>query len=119
MRQRSFIVVAIAVAVLVVGAVGVYAYDNGRKDVISKGVSAGGVDLSGLHPDAARAKLQRQLAEPLRQPVFVESGKHRYRLSSRRADVRVNADALVQQARDESRKGNLVSRSVRSLTGGS
>jgi lipoprotein-anchoring transpeptidase ErfK/SrfK len=119
MRQRSFIVVAIAVAVLVVGAVGVYAYDKTREDIIAKGVSAGGVDLSGLHPDAARTKLQRQLAEPLRQPVFVESGHHRYRLSARRADVRVNVDVMVQRALDESRQGNLVSRSVRSLTGGS
>src|SRR5919202_1692248 len=33
MRQRSFIVVAIAVAVLVFGAVGVYAYDKTRDDV--------------------------------------------------------------------------------------
>jgi lipoprotein-anchoring transpeptidase ErfK/SrfK len=119
MRQRSFIVVAIAIAVLVLGAVGVYAYDKTREDVIAKGVSAGGVDLSGLKPQAAREKLQRQLAEPLRAPVFVEYAGKRYRLSARRAEVSVDLDAMVQGALDESREGNLVSRSVRSLTGGS
>jgi lipoprotein-anchoring transpeptidase ErfK/SrfK len=119
MRQRSFIVVAIAITVLVVGAVGVYAYDKHREGVIAKGVTAGGVDLSGLHESAARAKLQRDLARPLSQPVFVQYHGKRYRLSPRRVHVRLDVDAMVRSALDASREGNLVSRSVRSLTGSS
>src|SRR3954449_2735012 len=107
MRQRSFIVVAIAVFALVVGAVGVYAYDRTRDDVISKGVKAGGVDLSGLHPAAAREQLQRQLQEPLKKPVVVRYHGHKYRLRARRARVNVDVDQMVDEALAESRKGNI------------
>src|SRR4051794_15835969 len=119
MRQRSFIVVAIAVFVLVVGAVGVYAYDRTRDDTIAKGVSAGGVDLSGMHPAAARETLTRELAAPLHKPIVVRYHGHRYKLKARRADVRVNVDQMVDQALEESRKGNIVSRTTRAITGGS
>jgi lipoprotein-anchoring transpeptidase ErfK/SrfK len=119
MRQRSFIVVAIAVAVLVLGAVGVYAYDKTRDDLIAKGVTAGGVDLSGLHPQAARDKLQRELAGPLRKPISVRYAGHRYKLSARKAAVHVDVYAMVDRALAESRKGNVVSRTTRALTGGS
>src|SRR5215212_2217827 len=119
MRQRSFIVVAIAVFVLIVGAVGVYAYDRTRDDVIAKGVKAGGVDLSGLHPQAARKELRRQLADPLEKPVVVRYGGHKYRMSARRAHIRVDVDSMVGQALDSSHEGNIVSRTTRAITGGS
>jgi lipoprotein-anchoring transpeptidase ErfK/SrfK len=118
MRQRSFIVVALAVAMLVLGAVGVYAYDKTREDTIAKGVVAGGVDLGGLKPAAAREKLDRELAAPLRQPIFVRHGEERFRLGAREAKIEVDIDAMVDQALGESRKGNLISRTTRSLTGG-
>jgi lipoprotein-anchoring transpeptidase ErfK/SrfK len=119
MRQRSFIAVAVAVAVLVLGAVGVYAYDKTRTDLIAKGVTAGGVDLSGLHPPKARETLQQQLAAPLQKPVTVRYAGHRYKLSARKAQVHVNVDLMVDQALQASRKGNLLSRTTRALTGGS
>src|SRR3954453_22787874 len=119
MRQRSFIVVAIAVAVLVLGAVGVYAYDKTRDDLIAKGVTAGGVDLSGLHPQAAREKLQRELANPRRKPLYVKYAGERYKLRARKATVRVDVDTMVDRALAESRKGNVVSRTTRAITGGS
>ena len=119
MRQRSFIVVAVAVVVLIVGAVGVYAYDKTRDDLIAKGVTAGGVDLSGLHPGEARVKLDQELAAPLRKPVTVRYAGHHYKLSARRAKVRVNVDEMVTRALEESRKGNVVSRTTRAITGGS
>src|SRR4051812_20325911 len=118
MRQRSFIVVAIAVAVLVTGAVGVYAYDKTRDDVIAEGVKAGGVDLSGMHPAAAREALQRQLAAPLNKTVTVKYHGHRYRMSARRAKVSVDVNGMVDRALAESRKGNLISRTTRAITGG-
>jgi lipoprotein-anchoring transpeptidase ErfK/SrfK len=119
MRQRSFIVLAISLALLVLGAVGVYAYDKTRDDIIAKGVTAGGVDLSGMHPKEARETLDRQLAAPLRKTVVVKYAGHRYRLSATRARVRVNTADMVQQALDASRKGNLITRTARALTGGS
>src|SRR3954452_23638665 len=119
MRQRSFIALAIALVVLVVGAVGVYAYDKTRDDVIAKGVTAGGVDLSGMNPNEARETLRQQLAAPLKKPVVVKYAGHRYKLSARRAKVRVNTGEMVQQALDASHKGNIISRTARSITGGS
>jgi lipoprotein-anchoring transpeptidase ErfK/SrfK len=119
MRQRSFIFLAVAVVLLIVGAVGVYAYDNTRDNVIAKGVTAGGVDLSGMHPKEARALLERELSEPLQRPVIVKYAGKRHRLSARRARVRVNTSAMVDEALAASRKGNLISRTFRSITGGS
>src|SRR3954447_11058339 len=112
MRQLSFIVVAIAVFVLVVGAVGVYAYDKTRDDTIAKGVSAGGVDLSGMHPAEAREALQRQLAEPLSKPIVAHFHGKRFKISAQRARVRVDVTQMVDRALAESRKGNLISRTT-------
>jgi lipoprotein-anchoring transpeptidase ErfK/SrfK len=119
MRQRSFIVLALALAVLVVGAVGVYAYDKSRDNVIAKGVKAGGVDLSGMQPREARLTLRRELAAPLQRPVFVKYGHHRYQLSPRRAGVRVNTDQMVAQALEKSHEGSIITRTTRAITGGS
>src|SRR3954452_21402414 len=98
MRQRSFIVVAIAVAILVVGAVGVYAYDKTRDDVIAEGVKAGGVDLSGMHPDEARAPLRRHRAPPRPKRVVVRYAGHRYKMTAHRAKVHVDVDGMVDRA---------------------
>jgi lipoprotein-anchoring transpeptidase ErfK/SrfK len=119
MRQRSFIVLAVTLALLVVGAVGVYAYDKTRDDVIAKGVTAGGVDLSGMHSKQARETLQRELVAPLQKSVTVRYNGKRYRLTPRQAKVRINTADMVQQAIAASRKGNLVTRAARELTGGS
>jgi lipoprotein-anchoring transpeptidase ErfK/SrfK len=119
MRQRSFIVLAVALAVLVIGAVAVYAYDKTRDDVIAKGVTAGGVDLSGLHPDEAREALQRELAAPLKKDVIVKYQGKRYRLTPARAKVRIDTVGMVEQALDRSREGNLLTRTTRAITGGS
>ena len=119
MRQRSFIVLALAVVLLILGAVAVYAYDKTRDDVIAKGVTAGGIDLSGKKPSEARALLRRELAQPLKRSVTVKYAGKRYRISARRARVRVDTEAMVDEAVKASRAGNLVSRSWRSITGGS
>ncbi len=119
MRQRSFIVLAVALTVLVAGAVGVYAYDKTRDDIIAKGITAGGVDLSGMHPKQAEETLRQQLAVPLQKPVVVKYAGHRYKLSPARAKVRVNTADMVRQALEASRTGNLITRTARALTGGS
>jgi lipoprotein-anchoring transpeptidase ErfK/SrfK len=118
MRQRSFIVIAVVLAVFVLGAVAVYAYDSSHKDTIAKGVTAGGVDLSGMKPKAAQAKLDRELAAPLQKTVFVKFAHRRYKLTPEKAQVRVDTAGMVQEAVTASRKGNILSRTTRELTGG-
>src|SRR3954470_1697933 len=119
MRNRSFIVLAVVLAVLGIGAVAVYAYDQSRTDIIAKGVTAGGVDLSGMKPAAARAKLQRELSAPLQKAVIVKYRGHRYKLKPEKAKVVVNTGDMVQQAVAASRTGNLITRTTREITGGS
>ena len=119
MRQRSFIVLAVVLAVLVLGTVAVYAYDNSRKDTIANGITAGGVDLSGMKPKAAQAKLDRELAAPLQKTVYVKFAHKRYKLTAHKAQVRVDTAGMVQEAVAASRKGNILTRTTRELTGGS
>jgi lipoprotein-anchoring transpeptidase ErfK/SrfK len=119
MRQRSFIALAVALAVLVVGAVGVYAYDKTRTDVIAKGVTAGGVDLSGMHSKQARATLDRELVAPLQKTVTVKYHGKRFHLTPAQARVTINTADMVQQALTVSRRGDLISRAAREITGGS
>ena len=118
MRQGSFIAVAALLILLIGGAVGVYAYDSGREDLISEGVSVEGIDIGGMRAAEARAALEEQLAAPLRRPVTVRYGARRFVLSPRTARLRADVEGMVQDALRESRDGNVVSRSFRSLTGG-
>src|SRR5207244_8540707 len=62
MRQRSFAILVAAVAFLLAGSVGVYAYDSSHENQIADGVKAGGVDMGGIKTSAARAKLWRVLS---------------------------------------------------------
>src|SRR2546421_2299564 len=69
MRQRSFAILVAAVAFLLAGSVGVYAYDSAHDNQIASGVKAGGVDIGGLKTSAARAKLRRVLSVRLNKPL--------------------------------------------------
>src|SRR3954468_4929122 len=115
MRQRSFIVIAVVLAVFVLGAVAVYAYDSSRKDIIAKGVTAGGVDLSGMKPKAAQAKLDRELAAPLQKTIVVKFSHPRQKRPPGKPQVRRTPAHMVQRAATASRKGDLLSRTTREL----
>lgn len=116
MNRTSILVVGL-VAVLVVGAGGLYLYDHTREDEIAKGVSVNGVDLGGLSPDQARTKLRRSILSGMQQNVVIEAGRKSFRLSPRRARVSVNVDAMVNDAVSRSHDGNVVTRTWRRLTG--
>lgn len=118
MRSRTFIVLGALLALLVFGAVGVYAYDASRDDLIARGVTIGGVQVGGLRASEARAVLERELADPVSRPVTVRVKGHRFTLSAQRAQVSTDVEGMVQEALARSRDGTIVSRTVRSLTGG-
>ena len=117
--RRTPILVAGLLTALVAACVGVYLYDHGRRDLIAHGVRVAGVDVGGLRAAAARVKLQRELVAPLNQPVVVHSGRRTWTLTGRQADLAVDTNALVDEAVQASRQGNIVSRTLRGLTGGS
>lgn len=119
MRSRRFLIVAVFVVLLLCGAVGAYAYDHSQRDTIAKGVAVGGVDVGGLKPAEARARLQQELVEPLREPVVVTFERQRFVLAPRQARVAVDLDGMVAEAVDRSRRSSFFARVGRSVTGGS
>jgi lipoprotein-anchoring transpeptidase ErfK/SrfK len=102
---------------MLVGAVGVYAYDASRDDLIADGVTVGGVSVGGMRAGEARAAIEDQLTTPLQKPLVVRYQKRRFRLSAADAHLRVAAERMVQDALDKSREGNVISRTVREITG--
>jgi len=118
-RSSRFVIVAVFVAVLLIGAVGAYAYDHSRRNTIADGIVVGGVELGGLDASAARAKLEAELRRPLAQPVVVTFERRRHVLSPRFAGVRARWDEMVAEALARSRQGTIISRVSREVTGSS
>jgi lipoprotein-anchoring transpeptidase ErfK/SrfK len=117
-RGRRAVIVGIIVAVVLVGAIGAFAYDRSQRDTIASGVRVGGVELGGTKPAQARARLEDRLLASLRRPVTVVYRGHRFTLSARAAGVAVDVDALVDEALARSRQGSLLARIDREVTGG-
>jgi lipoprotein-anchoring transpeptidase ErfK/SrfK len=117
MAQRSFILLAVALAVMIFGSVGVYAYDSSN-DKIADGITAAGVDIGGMTANAARAKLRRELESNLQQPLKVKRRGRVFTLKPAQANVKTNVDSMVDQAVERSKQGNVLSRSLRKITGG-
>jgi L,D-transpeptidase catalytic domain/Putative peptidoglycan binding domain len=118
MNQRSFIVLAAVVAFLVLGTVGVYAYDKSQDDTIADGVKVGGIDIGGMSKSKARTTLGHELTARLNQPLFVSWHGTRYKLSPQAARLRIDVDGIVNEALEKSREGNVLSRALRSITSG-
>jgi lipoprotein-anchoring transpeptidase ErfK/SrfK len=118
MRQRSFILVAVTLAVLIVGAVAAYAYDSSRDDRIAKGVTVAGVDVGDMTVADAKVKLRSELASSLQKPVTVNFRHRRFKLSARRAELRADVDGMANDALHQSRDGTIISRVARDITGG-
>jgi lipoprotein-anchoring transpeptidase ErfK/SrfK len=117
MRTRVLFTAAVVGLLLLVGAGGVYAYDRAHSEQIGKGVRIGGVDVSELSPEQARAKLRTAVLEPLSRPVIVRALGKRYRLTAERADLTVDVDGSVRSALERSREGNVLARTWRRIRG--
>ena len=117
MRQRSFIALAVGLAILIFGSVAVYAYDSSN-DEIADGITAAGIDIGGLREAEARAKLKSELTYDLQRPLKVRYKKQAFTLRPEQANIKTNVDEMVERAVERSRDGNVLSRSVREITGG-
>jgi len=109
-RRTPILVAGFLVAILAI-AVGTYAYDHGRRDVIANGVKIAGVDVGGLHSAAASAKIQRELIAPLDRPGTVRARRRSWQLSGRQAGLAVDTNALIAEAVQASRQGSSPARS--------
>ncbi len=119
MRNRVFLLVAVLLVVVLGGVGAVYAYDSSQSGRIGKGVTVARIDVSGLTAGQAKARLRRLYVADLRRPVTVRWQGRAYRLSGREAGVTTNLGATVQSALARSRRGNIISRTARNLSGGS
>lgn len=108
---------AIAVVVLV-GAVGAWAYDHSRRDTIADGVRISGVDVGGMNVDDARARVRDELLSGLRRPVVATYEGRRVVLSPKRAGVAIDLDAAIDRALERGREGWFLARVGREVTGG-
>ncbi len=104
---------------VVVLAGGTYLYDHARRDTIAKGVTIDGVPVGGLSEAAALRKVQHVVIDPLNRPVTVRSDAGTWTLDARAARLTVDAQNMVAQAVQASREGSIVTRTLRSLSGGS
>jgi lipoprotein-anchoring transpeptidase ErfK/SrfK len=116
-RTRSFIFVAAFLAVIVVSGGALYAHDRARANEIAPGVKVGGVALGGMTPDQARARLEREILQPLERPIVVHHAAKTWKLGPREARLRADLGAMVDEALARSRSGNIFARSWRSLSG--
>jgi lipoprotein-anchoring transpeptidase ErfK/SrfK len=116
--RKTKIAVVVGVVVLILGAVGAYAYDNSQKNEIADGVTIGGVDVGGMTVSEAEQAVRSRLLGPLRHPLKVGYSGHSWRLPVKSLGVHADVSAAVGRALDESRSGGLPGRLVRYVTGG-
>jgi lipoprotein-anchoring transpeptidase ErfK/SrfK len=117
--RKALVISLLAVAVLAgSGAAALHRYDASRSDQLAEGITLAGVDVGGMTAAEARAAVSREVADRLERPLVLRYAKRPFTLDPALFDVRTNVDELVRAAEAESREGNFVTRSFRSLAGG-
>jgi lipoprotein-anchoring transpeptidase ErfK/SrfK len=117
MSRRLIAVFALTVTVLLVGAGSLYAFDRQVRTRIADGVTVNGIDVGGLTPERARAKLRASLLQPLSRPVSVRYKGQRFTLTAEQANLAVDIDGSVDRAMNVSTEGNLFTRTWREVRG--
>jgi lipoprotein-anchoring transpeptidase ErfK/SrfK len=115
--QKLLIAGVSAVTMLLLLAVGVWAYDDSQKDQIAPGISIGGVDIGGRSADSARKIIKNEVVAPLRQPVVVSYAGQEYTLTSAELRQRADVEGMVDDAIEQSREGGLIKRVSRYASG--
>jgi lipoprotein-anchoring transpeptidase ErfK/SrfK len=101
----------------VVLALGMFAYDHGRRNQIAKGVRIDGINVGGLNAAAATSRLRSSVAVSMEKPVTVSLHGKAWHLTPRQAGVAVDVSGTVSEAVDASRTGSIFSRTWRGLFG--
>jgi hypothetical protein len=117
--RKLQIAVVFLIALMLLAAVGAYAWDSSRSDQIAEGVTIGGVDVGDMTEVEAERAVRRQLLAPLRHSLEVGYDGESWTLSGEKLKLRADIDEAVAQALAESREGGLPGRVVRYITGGS
>jgi lipoprotein-anchoring transpeptidase ErfK/SrfK len=106
------------VTLILLGAVGAYAWDSSKSDQIAEGVTIGGVDVGGMTEEEASNVVEADLIGPLDKPVTVTYEKEHFTLDASELDVQADVDGMVSQALAASQEGSLPTRVWRYASGG-
>jgi lipoprotein-anchoring transpeptidase ErfK/SrfK len=117
MHHKLLIALATIGTMMLLLAVGVWAYDNAQKDQIAHGVSIGGVDVGGRDADSARKVVKREIVAPLQQPVVVDFGQEEFKITAKRLQQSADVEGMVDEAVEASREGGLLERLSRYASG--
>jgi len=119
MHRRVWVVtgVVLALAGIAVSGAGASAYfwDRSHADVISRGVTIGGVPVGGLEAAQARSLLEARFAARLRQPVQLVRGGRTFTVHPTSIGLKLDVDRMVNAAVDASRAGGLYERVRRAI----
>jgi lipoprotein-anchoring transpeptidase ErfK/SrfK len=116
--RKSKIAIVTGVVIVLLGAVGAYAYDSSQKDKIADGVTIGGVDVGGMNEAEARTAVRVELLAPLKDSLKVAYDGESWTLPGKRLKIHADLDLAVEEALDASRDEFLPGRLVRYVTGG-
>ncbi len=121
MSRHFTLVSGIAAGALAVCIVAMFIADASGAGGVEDGVKVGNVDIGGLTREEARDKLRRELVAPLQKRITVSIGGPQdkdYHLTAREARTKVDVEETVDAAIEEGRKGGILARTWRGLTGG-
>ncbi len=118
MGRKTKIAIITGIVVVLLGAVGAYAYDSSRDGTIADGVTIGGVDVGGMDSAEAKRAVRRQLLAPLRNSIRVGYDGSSWELPGK--DLRIHADLgrAVEEALAATNDGGLPGRLLRYISGG-
>lgn len=116
-HSRRPLVVGGLVALLLALLLGSYLYDQSRGDLISPGVTAGGIDVGGLRTSAARVRLAAELGDVRSRLVSVRYRGMRFTLTAGQTGLTANVDGAVRAALAASRGGWFVGRTLTGIFG--
>ncbi|MFT4049929.1 MAG: L,D-transpeptidase family protein [Solirubrobacterales bacterium] len=117
MNRNRWIMVAAGVALVLV--LGAFAFDQSQNDKIAKGVTIGGIDVSGLSRADAKAKLSKEIEAVVQQPIVVTSNGKRRTLKPEKSKVGVDVPGMVNEAVEQSNSGFFITDAARSVAGSS
>jgi lipoprotein-anchoring transpeptidase ErfK/SrfK len=118
MGRKAKIAIVTGVVVLVLGAIGAYAYDSSKDGKIADGVTIGGVDVGGMTEAEAKRAVRRELLAPLRHSLKVGYDGESWTLDGGGLRLHADLDSAVEDALAASRDGGLPGRLVRYVSGG-
>lgn len=116
MRKRGLIVGTLGAAIVVLGGTvaGLSAATSGK---IAQGIRADDVQLGGLTPEQAKARLEREYLAPRQQSVTVERRGKKYTFSAKEARITADLDQTVRIALERSDEGNALTNAWRTVSG--